>query len=588
MTVHALSSPRGRGPGQLYRPGPTRVTRRVGELLRSRGVLPGVLVLALSLRIGHIVALRSTLWFDNLDLDPAYFDEWGKRIAAGDWMGSHMFFVDPLYPYFLGLTYTFFGHNLLIVRVIQALLGVGTVWLTADVGRRLSGRATGNLAALLYAVYPPAIFNEGEIEKTVFATFFLLLAVALALRGSRRACILGGAAIGVAALSRGNIVVLAIPLAIYLARRSGAWHWRRPCLLLAGCAVVLSLVVWRNHHVGGEYALVTSAGQNFFIGNNPYNTAGSYGQLPFVRPNPEFEEEDFRRVAESNTGRAMSPSDVSRYWAGQAIEHMKLNPGFALRMFGRKTLLLFNDYEVPDNQDLYLVASSSPVLRWSFLSFGWIFPFALVGAATSLRSREVRLLAMIVAAYACTVVAFFVNARYRIPMMPFFVILAALGLAWIARTVEAMTLRKLALATLLAAVAAGFSFQRLSFHDRETNTALAWRNLGALQAREGHQDDAVDSYLASLRIVPQNESIRVELAVLYAELGRLGEAQDQLIEVTQRNPQAADAWIALGDLYQLTDRPARARQAYDRARRFEPDDTATRQSQPLEQGRGDR
>src|SRR5689334_12163734 len=88
----------------------TSITGRISMLLAARWMLPVILLVALALRVGHLLALQSTLWFEQLDLDPLYFDEWGQRIAAGDWIGNRMFFVDPLYPYFLGGLYAVFGH----------------------------------------------------------------------------------------------------------------------------------------------------------------------------------------------------------------------------------------------------------------------------------------------------------------------------------------------------------------------------------------------------------------------------------------------------------------------------------------------
>ena len=75
----------------------------------------------------------------ELDLDPRYFDQWGVRIASGDWLGDRVFFVDPLYPYVLGVTYRLFGHDLLLVRLIQVAFDVGTVLLVAELGRRVAG-----------------------------------------------------------------------------------------------------------------------------------------------------------------------------------------------------------------------------------------------------------------------------------------------------------------------------------------------------------------------------------------------------------------------------------------------------------------
>ena len=53
-----------------------------------------------------------------------------------------MFFVDPLYPYFLGVVYTFVGHDLLVVRLIQMLIGVATVGSSpTSVGGSQAGRS---------------------------------------------------------------------------------------------------------------------------------------------------------------------------------------------------------------------------------------------------------------------------------------------------------------------------------------------------------------------------------------------------------------------------------------------------------------
>jgi len=104
------------------------------------------------------MALRSTLWFNNLDLDPAYYDAWAQRIAAGDWLGSQPFFVDPFYAYFLGTLYALFGHNLLVVRLVQLGIGLCTIILVFVLGAHIGGRTIGLIAAFGYAIYSPAIF----------------------------------------------------------------------------------------------------------------------------------------------------------------------------------------------------------------------------------------------------------------------------------------------------------------------------------------------------------------------------------------------------------------------------------------------
>ena len=66
---------------------------------------------ALALRLSHLATVRESPFFTRLWLDLAFFDEWAQRIAAGDWLGSTLFYQDPLYPYFLGTLYAILGHE---------------------------------------------------------------------------------------------------------------------------------------------------------------------------------------------------------------------------------------------------------------------------------------------------------------------------------------------------------------------------------------------------------------------------------------------------------------------------------------------
>ena len=48
--------------------------------------------------------------------DARGYDAWARRLAAGDWIGTDVFYQAPLYPYFLGVVYALAGHDLLAVR----------------------------------------------------------------------------------------------------------------------------------------------------------------------------------------------------------------------------------------------------------------------------------------------------------------------------------------------------------------------------------------------------------------------------------------------------------------------------------------
>jgi hypothetical protein len=70
--------------------------------------------------------------------------------------------------------------------------------------------------------------------------------------------------------------------------------------------------------------------------------------------------------------------EVLRFSFKEAFAHMREDPAFAVRTLFRKAILFWNDFEVSDNQDQYLLEDDSWVLRLPLLGFGWIAPLALL------------------------------------------------------------------------------------------------------------------------------------------------------------------------------------------------------------------
>src|SRR5437879_7043604 len=298
-----------------------RAAKPPWENTPMRLALGTIVALATMLRVDHVLLLRATPWFDHLVVDPDYYAEWARRIAAGDWLGDRPFYMDPLYPYFLAVVYRVWGRDLLLVRLLQVALAAGSCALVTVVGRRVAGPVVGLLAAFAFALYKPDIFYVAEVDKTCLSVFLTTAALALAFGRSLAARLATGLALGLAALTRANFLLFA-PLGfaalLLLDRRALA-----ALVFAAGLAVVLVPVAARNRHLSGEWVLTTSqAGQNFYTGNNPTNPWGAYGALPFVRSNPHFEEADFRAAAEARIGHPLGPHDVSRFWFAEALAHM--------------------------------------------------------------------------------------------------------------------------------------------------------------------------------------------------------------------------------------------------------------------------
>jgi len=316
---------------------------------RFRLIAAAIFLLALAVRLLHVWQIRAAPFFSVLMGDSRGYDEWARRIAGGDWFGHEVFYQAPLYPYLLGVIYAVAGRSLLLVRIVQAVIGSASCVLLAVAGARLFSTHAGVAAGLMLALYAPAIFFDGLLQKSTLDVFFVCVALWLITKtetaetaepaerrgGSRTAPtrILNvshlpsffwiGLAMGGLALTRENAMVLIAVVAVWAVV---AHQTRAPAIFVAGVAIVLAPVAARNAYVGGGFYVTTSqAGPNFFIGNNP-KSDGTYQALRFGRGAPEFERQDATDLAQHALGRTLTPSEVSSYWTDRALDYIYSQP----------------------------------------------------------------------------------------------------------------------------------------------------------------------------------------------------------------------------------------------------------------------
>jgi len=146
-----------------------------------------VFAVALLVRLVHVWQMRGSPFFSLLMGDSRGYDEWAQRIAGGEWLGHEVFYQAPLYPYLLGVIYAVAGRHLLLVRFVQASIGSASCALLALAGARLFSRRAGLVAGLMLALYAPAIFFDGLLQKSVLDVFFVCLALWLISRSEATA-----------------------------------------------------------------------------------------------------------------------------------------------------------------------------------------------------------------------------------------------------------------------------------------------------------------------------------------------------------------------------------------------------------------
>jgi len=550
-----------------------------------------IFAIALAVRLAHIWQIREAPFFTVLMGDSRAYDEWAQRIARGDWLGREVFYQAPLYPYLLGTFYAIAGRDLFMVRVGQAVIGSVSCVLLGLAGCRLFSRRAGVIAGLGLALYAPAIFFDALVQKSVVDAFFVCLTIWLLARlitgpQTRWAWFWTGVAMGGLSLTRENaLVFVGVTLLWALVRRHvppdgsirntavvAGWRTRIAAagMFMLGLTVVLLPVAVRNSVVGGGFYLTTSQfGPNFYIGNNA-RADGTYMSLRFGRGAPEYEREDATALAEEATGRHLSPAEVSSYWTKRSLSFVRSDPLAWLKLLGRKFALLWNRTEMLDTESQETHAEWSTPLRLGgrLGHFGVLVPLALLGLIVTWPLRD-RLWVIygISAAYAASVVMFYVFARYRYPLVPFLFLFAAAGLVESPRLlrVDARTL------ALVSAVLASAVFVNRPMLDTELMRAITEHNLGAALQSDNRFDEAIEHYRRAVAFKADYAPAYSNMGAALRAEGRLSDAVTAYEHALAIQPDEGEAHYNLANALQDQGKPGEAIEHFRRALRLRPD-----------------
>lgn len=556
-------------------------------------------------------------------IDEASYDAWARVIASGDWLGSEVFFQEPLYPYVLGALYAFVSPERIVARIAQALAWSLASVVAGLVARRAFGRASGFAAAALLSLYGPGLLFPSALLKEnvfllVFAAFAWLLLRTREADGRGRgslAWLALGVAGGLGALLRGNMLVL---LPVFVAwpllrarieRASLARALRSSACVVAGVVLALAPVALRNRAVGGELVLTTSgAGTNLYGGNNLENPFGRATEFSFVRGIPRFEAGDWRREAERRTGRALSPAQTSAFWRDEVVRSVRERPLEHARILWNKLRLTLGSYEVPDNHSLEWDRAYVPISRAPWPGFGLVGVLGLagIGMFVVLRAHRVSMalvdaraafeLGLVFVLYLGTVVLTVTSDRARLPLVVLLVPFAAFELVRVAQVLRGRAQRRELVfhGALLALAAFAVHWPALSESERAEDLDKRDFNLAVQLATEPARENearelgrrllAKHPGSARLRLLLDDLDLRSVMRSLASEDRATRErAAEELAALRARVDPIADdarlvprerhrALVLAGNVAQALGDAAAAEARYALARAFDPDD----------------
>lgn len=408
---------------------------------RTRRLLLALVVLGFLLRLGVTIALGINEPPEP-GSDPQEYDTYAWNVAQGrGYRGmspdvtdqDHLTAYRPPGPSLVwaGL-YVVFGHRYDVVRVSNCLVNSATILLVYLIGRRCFGGTVGLLAAAAYTVWPIALFYSAQLMSESLGTLWLLWYVLACLQFASRPSWVraagAGLLLGLALLTRANTVIM-LPLTVLWA----FWQFRgerRPLVMSLAIPIVgmAALVPWavRNYRVFGEFIPFSTMGGSVLLqGNNRIVVTEPryYGYSVWDAKIPEYR--DALRDPNDEVKR-------DRVAGSLAIQWLRDNPDKWWFLARAKFLRSWTPFLQPHTPRLYRVGT---LLSWGpvLVLFALAFVPTLAGL---LRQRHPGwLIHLTILHFVLNALVFHGDSRYRHPVEPLCLILAAVALvacfAWL-------------------------------------------------------------------------------------------------------------------------------------------------------------
>lgn len=359
--------------------------------------------------------------------DESMWLTWGAQILPSPEVGFsplklRFIFHPPLYLYLVGAASELLG-GFSSLRYLQAILGATLALSLGLVGRRLSGEATGLVAAALAALYPELVwFVSHYWAETVFTVLLWWGMERLFAADAGRswpAAVLAGLLFGLATLTRETVLYF-VPLAgAWLAfRRVGGR--RRAALFVGTAALVVLPWTVRNWLAFGSFVPVSTAGAlNLWQGNARLSRQEVYDQYRLVHGQIPRYQNARRRGLEAVLER-------QPWWILEKLRD-ELPEYFALHAQPIVNLERGAYGTVPRGRALAAIA----VVLLPYLAVLVLF---VAGVAYLPGGRVASLLLGFLAFYVLLHVATHGYPRYRLPSMPVLLLIGAHGwVAWRSR-----------------------------------------------------------------------------------------------------------------------------------------------------------
>jgi len=551
--------------------------------------LSTILLVSLIVRIAGLISLKGSIYYDFLLWDERIYHEWAKKIADGTFTSTSVYEFAPLPAYITALIYKLISPDAFYVRVMNIILGVLTCWLIYLIGKELANRTIGLASCLIACLYKPFIFYSIVPLKTSLEVFLFALTAWLFVsvlnnplshssleekEGVNKKLLMK---VGILGLSAGLLLnvrpnaILIIPVMPLII----LWNFYRDrnsqkllvvilAIYIAGLAVALSPFMIRNYRVAGEFTLTTSqAGFNLYLGNNLRNPDPYYRPVSFASSSPFEQGVQFTIEAGKRTKERLSPVEASHYWTREVVTTaMEYPVAFGWKLW-QKTLVLFNQFEACDHYHIPFVSNFVAFFKLPFFNFWCILPLGMAGIACSLHCRKAWALGTISGLYGLTLIVFFTNARYRLPLLVIMIPFATIGISNLFSFFKKRLYRQAGISCAII-----MAFLIIEFIPvKATDDVTAYYNTHAIILdSKGFENEAILYWKRSSDMnKPFSSFANLALAEKYYSKGNIQMGNIYFDKIDEDSFAAASKYELLGDLMIYQRQTEKAIRAYERS-----------------------
>lgn len=384
--------------------------------MKRHYILIFIFLLAIALRALYLPQIAK----ERPISDERGYDEAAVNLVNGK--GYRMFgyrsYQPPLYPSFLAVVYKFFGHDYVMVKVIQVIIGSFCCILIYIIARMVFNEKVGLISAFIYAAYDGLIFLNGHLLTENLFILLVLIFILLLLKFSRSEnlfiLMLSGVFIGLAALTKTNVLVSVPFICLWFLTSSTRCFFYSLILILFIGAVILPWTI-RNYLIHHRLVPIASyTGESLYRFNYPNGM-----NVELARERARFKE------------LGLKEGEMNSYYFKRVFEYIRNNPrtyffDFFLKKFNwNLRSLFFSNYiwfpcSKPGVNIPYI-----PLVSWRVLSL-----FSFVGILLSFRiwERVSLVYFYLFPQIALILTLFFAWTRFRLPIVPFFIIFASFSI----------------------------------------------------------------------------------------------------------------------------------------------------------------